>query len=733
MRALGWALVHFLWQGLALAALASLAMALSRSAAVRYLVGIATLLLMLAAPLITFDLLSEGRTVIASTTSPASLSTLPVTAPQAALPNAPGPTNSSSLSNLPVWLPSDLLLWVVEGWFAGVLILSLRTAGGVLILERMRRRDALPVSARVRQVCLAVQRQLGIRRAIRYCESRMLDAPAVIGWIRPAVLLPLSALSGLSDEQLQAIIAHELAHVRRWDNVVNLFQIVAETLLFYHPAVWWLSKRIRSERENCCDDAALTVCKDVAKYARALTLMAESRTAPSLAMAANRGSLAARVARLLGAASPRSRARCAGIAASCVLLAGALVAANGFVGLARTALASGLPTPFTTSWSKSSTPHSAPPQMERTSPSRATVESHVRSLTRSVVRASVNSMAAEETGAASRVAYLEQEPGQNSDSRTPKGSYIDGMKAAGLENLTPDELVALKVQGVTPEYVRAIHDLGFKPSVDELIGMKVQGITADYIREMRQSGVNPDVDRLIGMKVQGITPDYVKGMHDLGINVDSDELIGLKVQGVTPDYIKRMRTAGVEVNGDSIIGMKVQGITPEYVQQMHDLGIPPKADELIGMKVQGVTPEYVQQMHDLGIPPKADELIGMKVQGVMPDYIKAMRALGLEVTPDNAIALRVQGVTPEYVKGMHDLGLKAKTDELIGLRVQGVTPEYVKSLRATGLTAFKDDPDAYIAARVQGITPEFVAEAQKHGFKDLDLDKLIELKEAGIF
>jgi beta-lactamase regulating signal transducer with metallopeptidase domain len=704
-RTLGWALVHFLWQGLALAALASLAMALSRSAAVRYLVGIATLLLMLAAPLITFELLSEGRTVMASPTSRVSRSTLPVTAPQSALSSAPGLTNSSSQAEQRGFPPSDLLLWVVEGWFAGVLILSLRTAGGVLVLERMRRRDALPVSARVRQLCLAVQWRLGMRRAIRYCESRMLDAPAVIGWIRPAVLLPLSALTGLSDEQLQAIIAHELAHVRRWDNVVNLFQIVAETLLFYHPAVWWLSKRIRSERENCCDDAALSVCKDVAKYARALALMAESRTAPSLAMAANRGSLAARVARLLGAASPRSRARSAGIAASWVLLAGALIAANGFFGLARTALGSRLPAPFTTSWSKSSTPHSAPPQMEHTSPTRAAVESHVRSLTRSVVRASVNSMVAELTGTAAQVAYVEQTPGPNSDSQTSKGSYIDGMKAAGLENLTPDELVALKIQGVTPEYVRAIHDLGFKPSADELIGMKVQGITADYIREMRAAGVNPDADKLIGMKVQGITPDYVRGMHGLGINVDSDELIGLKVQGVTPDYIKQMRAAGVKVDGDSVIGMKVQGITPEYVQQMHDLGIPPKADELIGMKVQGVT----------------------------PDYIKTMRTLGLDVTADNAIALRVQGVTPEYVKGMHDLGLKAKTDELIGMRVQGVTPEYVKSLRATGLSAFKDDPDAYIAARVQGITPEFVAEAQKHGFKDLDLDKLIELKEAGIF
>ncbi|HXW56136.1 MAG TPA: M56 family metallopeptidase [Candidatus Cybelea sp.] len=706
MRTLGWALVHFLWQGLALAALASMALALCRSAAVRYLVGIATLLLMLAAPLLTLELLWPDRSDRLAAASRASLSTLPATASGAALPSTPDLTDSASSAKPPVFPRNDLLLWIVEGWFAGVIILSLRTAGGVFVLECMRRREAAPVSASVRQLCLAVQRRLGIRRAVRYCHSHMLDAPAVIGWIRPAVLLPLTALTGLSDEQLEAIIAHELAHIRRLDNFVNLFQIVAETLLFYHPAVWWLSKRIRLERENCCDDAALSVCRDAAKYARALALMAESRTAPSLAMAANRGPLAARVARLLGTASPRSRARSAGIAASCVLLAGALLAANGFFGIAHTALGSGLPARFTTSWSGSTTPHSAPLQLEPASAARASVQSQVASLARSLVRATVHSMVAEATSTpTTRVAYSWQEPSQKGESETSKGSYIEGMKAAGLDNLTPDELLALKIQGVTPEYVRAIHDLGFKLSADGLIGMKVQGITPDYIREMRAAGVNPDADTLIGMKVQGITPDYVRAMHALGISVDADDLIGLKVQGVTPDYIKQMRAAGVEVKSDSVIGMKVQGITPEYVQQMHDLGIPPNADELIGMKVQGVTSEY----------------------------IKGMRALGLDVAADQAIALRVQGVTPEYVKGMRDLGLKASTDQLIGMRVQGVTSEYVKSLRATGLHAFKDDPDAYIAARVQGITPEFVAEAQKHGFKDLDLDKLIELKAAGIF
>src|SRR6266478_7060614 len=179
---------------------------------------------------------------------------------------------------------------------------------------------------------------MGIRRAICYCDCQHLDAPAVLGWFRPVVLLPVRALSGLTEEQIEAVIAHELAHIRRLDCLVNLFQIAAETLLFYHPAVWWVSRQIRTERENCCDDEAILICGDAVNYARALTMMEEWRTAPSLMMAANRSPLGERVVRLLGWNGAASRIRVAGLAGSFVCLAGALLAGNAFLGVAHAAL-----------------------------------------------------------------------------------------------------------------------------------------------------------------------------------------------------------------------------------------------------------------------------------------------------------------------------------------------------------------------------------------------------------
>ena len=133
--------------------------------------------------------------------------------------------------------------------------------------------------------------------------------PTVIGWLKPVVLLPASALAGLAPNQMEAILAHELAHIRRHDYIVNLLQTVVETLLFYHPAVWWLSRRIRAERENCCDDLAVSLCGDPVAYAAALAELEGLRsTTGELVLAATGGSLLQRVRRLLGVPTHAGRA-----------------------------------------------------------------------------------------------------------------------------------------------------------------------------------------------------------------------------------------------------------------------------------------------------------------------------------------------------------------------------------------------------------------------------------------
>src|SRR5690349_13234356 len=138
-----------------------------------------------------------------------------------------------------------------------------------------------------------------VSRSVRLLATDRVDSPSVIGWLRPVILAPVGMLSGLAPQQVEALLAHELAHVRRHDYLVNVLQGIAESLLFYHPAVWWISNQIRTEREHCCDDLAVEASGDVLVYARALAALESMRPAHfKTVLSANDGSLLRRIRRL---------------------------------------------------------------------------------------------------------------------------------------------------------------------------------------------------------------------------------------------------------------------------------------------------------------------------------------------------------------------------------------------------------------------------------------------------
>lgn len=624
MRLIALTLLHFLWQGTALAALAVAGMAICRTAQSRYAVGVTMVLFMAVAPAITYFALHEAEHQVA----PTSLGSM-----QLESVHSPAHGVSLSTTNLKPVQQGVLnyCFWLVELWFAGVVIFSVRSAGGVLLVEQLRRRESRHVGEELLALCLNLQRKLGLQRLVRFCECTRLDAPAVAGWLRPTILLPITTLTGLSEEQLSSIIAHELAHIKRFDSLVNLFQVIVESVLFYHPAVWWLNKQIREQRENCCDDLAVSVCGNPLAYAHALTRLAATRTSPRLVMAANSHPLAARVARLLGVPTSSGTIRRGDLSLGLICVSASLLAGGAFLGGVRNAYGHQRPqetAPITT-MEKVQAPVLAAPQPSAVKPAIAAISAPARQAV------------AEPAPVAIPDPQVATAPAPS-----PSSSYIDGMKAAGLDNLTVDQLIGLKIQGVTPEYVKEMRQLGLHPDVEELIGMKIQGVTPDYVRGMREAtGQTLDTDELVGMKIQGVTPQYVKEMHDLGLKTDADQIIGMKVQGITPQYVQEMRKLDLKVDGDDVIGLKVQGITPEYIQSIRALGLHPDTEELLGMKVQGVN----------------------------ADYLKKMQAAGFKLDPDDAIEAKVMGITPEFVEKVRSHGFKDLTlHQLIGLKQAGV-------------------------------------------------------------
>src|SRR5437660_1004621 len=296
-HALGWALVDSLSQealaGARLAAL--LALLPVRAARIRYALATLTLGLMLALPLASAVRLSgtsPWTDDVVTATSPVTPGPTSGPGPQAApaAPPAAAPVAARIRAALEPALP-----WVVLVWFGGVVVLSLRLASGWLVTRQLGRVGTASVPDSCREAVARLAARLRISRPVRVLQSAVVQVPAVMGWLRPVILLPASALTGLTPLQLDALLAHELAHVRRYDYLVNLVQSVIETLLFYHPAVWWVSQQVREEREHCCDDLAVAVCGDAHFYATALVGMERLRgTPPSFARAAAAWALCSR-------------------------------------------------------------------------------------------------------------------------------------------------------------------------------------------------------------------------------------------------------------------------------------------------------------------------------------------------------------------------------------------------------------------------------------------------------
>jgi protein involved in polysaccharide export with SLBB domain/beta-lactamase regulating signal transducer with metallopeptidase domain len=305
---LGWTLVHSIWQGAAVAMLAAIALAMlgRRSSQTRYLVACGGLLVMLVALVVTFFILPGPilrPDIVAPMDQPVVRATGVMLAPRVIAPMLQSQPPLTLAEKLQQLLPVCAALWII-----GIALISIRHVGGWARVQQLRKRagplSGEPWDALMSRLC----ERLGVNRVVAIAESALVQVPSVVGYFKPIILLPVCALSGLSPQQLEGLIAHELAHVRRHDYLVNLLQIVIETLIFYHPAAWWLSKRIRQERENCCDDLAANVCGNQIAYVQALAAMEELRMVPGeLVLGARGGNLLPRVRRLLGVQTPRQR------------------------------------------------------------------------------------------------------------------------------------------------------------------------------------------------------------------------------------------------------------------------------------------------------------------------------------------------------------------------------------------------------------------------------------------
>lgn len=300
LTSLALTLLHFLWQGLLVATVLKSALLIfnHNKPQLRYALSALAMLVNLLLPIITFIIVYQGE-LLASNSLANSLALneliLELKQPDALF-------NYKQLTEtLPLLLPYISVLWLTTITFlAGKLLIELST------VNQLPQQGTVAPSDKLQARFNALVKQINLKITPRLFISIKVEVPMAIGWLKPVVLLPASMISGLNNAQLEMLILHELAHIRRHDYLVNFLQTLVEILLFFHPAVLWVSKQMRNEREYCSDDIAVQHCGDAIAYAHTLAdtaslcTKAHKRTIPDMAMAASGGDLKQRVTRLVG-------------------------------------------------------------------------------------------------------------------------------------------------------------------------------------------------------------------------------------------------------------------------------------------------------------------------------------------------------------------------------------------------------------------------------------------------
>ncbi len=310
VHALGWTFIHSLWQGALLAVSLGIMLVLMRkySSTTRYRVSIGIMALFFLLGVTTFTTLYNNyqTTIIAETSKVQTIIKVPenisISAEHSQISKRfnnkkkilaeeskllENKNKSQSWLTFKDYFDTHLPL-VVTIWLLGIMVLLLRFLGSMAYVQRLKSYKTTPLPEYWLLAAEQLADALDINASINFLSSKIAITPMAIGVLKPAIILPSKLLTGLTEEQIEAILIHELAHIKRNDYFINILQSLVEIIFFYHPAVWWISSAIRNERENCCDDITITMTGEAYDYASTLVMLEEERKRaiiPSLAMA----------------------------------------------------------------------------------------------------------------------------------------------------------------------------------------------------------------------------------------------------------------------------------------------------------------------------------------------------------------------------------------------------------------------------------------------------------------
>jgi beta-lactamase regulating signal transducer with metallopeptidase domain len=549
LRAVCWTLLHSLWQGLIFAIIAGTIMVLTKkaSSALRYNLLCCGLLLFLAVGGYTFYLqlhtggttasvdpivfgLNSGKTLPSVQDIPKSVQV----SPGADLGPIPGKgyTLRTFVDSLVTYFDTHAA-FVVVIWFILFMARFVKVLSGLVYAQRIRHYQTNPAPEEWQQRLKQLLNNLRISRPIALLESAMIKVPVVVGALKPVILVPVGMLAHLPADQVESILLHELAHIRRRDYLFNLVQHLVDTVFFFNPALIWISSLIRTERENCCDDIAIRETQSRRQLIEALVSFHEYRQhATQFAVAFpgdKENQVVKRVKRIV---YKKNHSLNAGervvLMGSLLILSAAFITINGNGNETATpqknstvALLKTVSVPATIQTTTPQTPKKqAEQQIPKPSPS----------ITQQPNPAPVINPSVDTT-------IKGQKNSPDQPSRSDSG---EGLNYLGYQNLSLDKIIELREHGVTADYILSFKKMGYTNiSPDQAIELKDHGVTVEYIRELQGMGYQlVSLDQTRELRDHGVTVGFISRLKEIGFShISLDEAKELIDHGVKAEYI----------------------------------------------------------------------------------------------------------------------------------------------------------------------------------------------------
>lgn len=498
---------------------------------------------------------------------------------------------SESLSSFPLisyvplslfrsaWQPAVLMIWLI-----GSLAVLARLLLGTFRVRRLARQARSMSESSWEALVRSLAARLGLRRRVVLLSSEHVSLPITCGALRSVVVLPEDA-ERWSPSCRRAVLLHELAHVERRDCLTQTLAQVACAIYWFNPLVWLAARRLRVERELACDDRVLEVGTKASEYAAYLVEIAGriggARVSPLVAGMGGT-QLERRVQAILDPQAqrrelPRSGAWRLDLGAACLIV----------------------PLAVLQPWADSTAAPVLPESIGAAAPSAVNRAVHDPSGSTVAVRSGL-AIAAQADGtpenkkADQPLAESEPEGGGRRDEDQSPGQGAE-QKPSGQKRAEPtiDQIIQMKIHGVTQEYIESLRRLGFDElTIEQATSLKIHGITEEYVNQARPwAGADLTLDKLLSMRIHGVTVEYARRMRDLGFaDLSIDRLTEMRIHGVSEAYVKAVRELGFDrPTLDELLQMRIHGVTAEYIRKMRSAGFTNASiDQLIEMRIHGI-------------------------------------------------------------------------------------------------------------------------------------------------